>query len=205
MWALALRKKEAIMLRPHLCVVTFGATGLPPEKKKAASYLRVEPGSKGGRERFVPLDTPERVAAIEHAQSVVTTRDGHMGHPLGTLKQNMNRFENVMKKFGITKNGLGVTSHGLRHEALLKQYETIAGEAAPIRGGPRPPKAIERLARQECADLAGHAKKRAAASYLGSVRRRTPQHNGGATTEPHDDAAASAAGAVDEEIPTTPA
>lgn len=165
MWALGLRKKEAIMLRPHLCVVPFGATGLPLHKKKADYYVRVEPGSKGGRERFVPLDSPERIAAIEHAKTVVATRDGHMGDPLGSLKQNMERFDNIMRKFSITKKKSGVTSHGLRHEALIDQYEKLTGEAAPVRGGVRPPRATEKLARQECAELAGHAKKRAAASY----------------------------------------
>ena len=183
MWALGLRKKEAIMLRPHLCVVPFGATGLPLHKKKADYYLRVEPGSKGGRERFVPLDTSERIAAIEHAKSVVATRDGHMGDPSGSLKQNMDHFGQVMKKFGITKAKLGVTSHGLRHEALINQYEKLSGEAAPVRGGARPPKAIEKVARQECAELAGHAKNRAATAYLGSVRRRRLQEDAGSSIE----------------------
>ena len=78
----------------------------------------------------------------------------------------MDHFGNVLKKFGITKAKLGVTSHGFRHEALINQYEKLTGEPAPIRGGARPPREIEKLARQECVELAGHAKKRAAAAYL---------------------------------------
>ncbi|MCA1481661.1 integrase domain-containing protein, partial [Bradyrhizobium sp. NBAIM08] len=94
MEANAMRKKEALMSRPHRDVVFFEATGLPPDHKKADLYLRIESGAKGGRERFVPLDTPKRLAAIEHARQVVSTRDGRVGSPFGNLKQAMDRFDN---------------------------------------------------------------------------------------------------------------
>ena len=177
MWAFGLRKKEAIMLRPHVCVWVSEATGLLSDKK-ADYYLHVKPGSKGGRERFIPITTAERLAAIEYAKSVVSSSDGHMGDPARTLKQNMTRFDNVMKKFGVTKKELGVTSHGLRHEALIAQYEKLAGNGPPVRGGARPAREIDQIARQECAELAGHARKRAAVSYLGSsgvMRTRAPE------------------------------
>jgi integrase len=167
MWAYALRKKEAIMLRPHLSVWLFETTGLSLEKKKADCYLRVKPGSKGGRERFIPIDTPERVAAIDYAKSVVSSSDGHMGDPARTLKQNMVRFDNVMKKFGITKGKLGVTSHGLRHGALIDRYHKLTGEAPPVRGGVKLPNEIDTPARLEVAELAGHARPAISASYVG--------------------------------------
>lgn len=176
MYAFGLRKKEAIMLRPHVSLWTFEATGLLSDKK-ADYYLRVKPGSKGGRERFIALDTPERLASIDYAKSVVSSSDGHLGDPARTLKQNMVRFDNVMKKFGVTKKRLGVTSHGLRHEALIAQYEKVAGQAPPVRSGTRPPREIDTIARQECAALAGHARPRAAASYLGGVRKRRSDAN----------------------------
>lgn len=162
---LRLRKKEAIMFRPHECVVPFEATGLPLHKKKADVYARIKPGSKGGRERFVALDTAEKLAAIEHAKSVVLSRDGHMGDPSRSLKQNMTRFDNVMKKFGVTQKKSGVTSHGLRHEGLINDYEKLTGEAPPVRGGAPLPREIDRPARQEVAEVAGHSRTRAASSY----------------------------------------
>lgn len=166
MWAFGLRKKEAIMLRPRVCVWAFEATGLLSDKK-ADYYLHVKPGSKGGRERFIPIDTAERVAAIECAKSVVSSSDGHMGDLARTLKQNMVRFDNVMKKFGITKAKLGVTSHGLRHGALIDRYQKLTGEAPRVRGGAKLPKEIDTPARLEVADLAGHARPAVSRSYLG--------------------------------------
>ena len=88
----------------------------------------------------------------------------------------MRRFDYVMKKFGITKKQLGVTAHGLRHEVLIDQFERLTGQAAPVRGGIKLPTEIDKPARQEVAELAGHARKRASSAYLGQsvvMRRKT--------------------------------
>lgn len=175
MRTLGIRRKEAIMFRPHQCVVPFEVTGLSPQKRKADTYARIKNGSKGGRERFIALDTPQRLAAIEHARQVAATQDAHIGNPAHELKQAMRRFDYVMEKFGITKKQLGVTAHGLRHEVLINQFEALADAAAPVRGGTKPPAAIDRLARQEVAELAGHARKRASTAYLGGVQMRQPR------------------------------
>lgn len=169
MRALGIRRKEAIMFRPHQCVVPFEATGFPPERRKAEWYVRIRAGSKGGRQRFIALDTPQRLAAIDHARHIAATRDGHIGNPALDLKQAMRRFDYVMEKFGITKKQLGVTAHGLRHEVLINQFEALTGVAAPVRGGKKPADAIDRIARQAVAELAGHGRKRASTAYLGGV------------------------------------
>ena len=165
--AMGLRRKEAIMFRPHVCVVPFEATGLPLHKKKAELYARIKAGSKGGRERFVALDNPQRIAAIAHAQALVAAPDGHMGHPSHTLEQALRRFNYVLEKFGVTRKALGVTAHGLRHEVLIAQFEALTGQAAPVRGGGKLPTTISGPARQEVAELAGHARKRASNAYCG--------------------------------------
>jgi integrase len=169
--AFGLRKKEAIMFRPCVRVVSFEETRLPPELRKAERYISIMAGSKGGRLRYVPLDSPERIAAIEHAQSIVTSRDSHMGQPGLNLKQAMRRFDYVMWRFGITGGTLGVTAHGLRHEALIDHYEAITGDAAPVRGGKGLPKELANTARKEVAILAGHNRKRASGAYLGALRK----------------------------------
>lgn len=89
---MALRRTEAIMFCPNVRVVSFEATELPLHKRKADRYVRVKGGSKGGRERFVTLDTAERTSAIERAHAVVATTDGHMGHPSHKLEQAPRRF-----------------------------------------------------------------------------------------------------------------
>jgi hypothetical protein len=168
MGTLALRKKEALMFRPHREVMPFEVTRLPAHKKKADLYARIERGAKGGRERFLPLDTPECLAAIEHAKKVVLTPEGHVGGPSRNLKQAMRRFDYVMWKFGITQTRSGVTSHGLRHGALIEQFESLTGAAPPVRGGAKLPGQIDTPARRQVAELAGHARKQASAAYLGS-------------------------------------
>ena len=165
---MGVRRKEAIMFRPHQCVVAFEATGLVLHKRKADRYARIKGGSKGGRERFVPLDTAERIAAVEHAQTVVPDPDGHMGHPAHSLKQALRRFNYVLERFGVTRKELGVTAHGLRHEVFIDQYKSLTGVNPPVRNGARLPRQADRPARQEIAELAGHSRKRAANAYLGS-------------------------------------
>jgi integrase len=166
--AFGLRKKEAIMFRPFQRVVLFETTGLPHEKRKADRYVSILAGSKGGRQRYIPLDTPERIAAVEHAQNVVAGKDSHMGQVGYSLKQAMRRFDYVMEKFGITGKSLGVTAHGLRHEALIGQFEAMTGATAPVRGGRRLPKTVGNPARKEVAILAGHSRTRASNAYIGS-------------------------------------
>ena len=91
-----------------------------------------------------------------------------MGHPSHNLEQAMARFGYVMRKFGLTKKKSGVTSHGLRHEGLIDEYEKLTGHAAPVRGGAKLSKTIDTPARQEVAELAGHTRRRASSAYLGS-------------------------------------
>lgn len=170
--AFGLRRKEAIMFRPHASVVSFEATGLPQEKKLADQYVRIKAGSKGGRERFVALDSVACLAAIAHAQVLVTAHNGHMGHPSHSLARALRRFDYVIVKFGVTRNVLGVTAHGLRHEALIARFEVLTGQAAPVRGGDKISPDIDKPARQEVAEMAGHARLRVSNAYLGSTPKR---------------------------------
>lgn len=169
---MGLRRKEAIMFRPHICTVPFEATGLPVAKRKADSYARIKSGTKGGRERFVPLDSIERLDAIRYAQTIVTSADGPMGHPSLKLEQALRRFNYVLERFGVTQKALGVTAHGLRHEVLIDKFETLTGQPAPVRGGPMLPREVGDPARQEVAELAGHGRRRASDAYIGSMPKR---------------------------------
>ncbi|HQU79865.1 MAG TPA: integrase domain-containing protein [Azonexus sp.] len=170
--AFGLRRKESVMLRPHLCVVPFEATGLPPAERQAEHYVRIKEGAKGGRLRFVPLDNAQRIAALALAQAVVQGEDGHMGNPRHGLKHNLRRFDYVMAKFGITAEGLGATAHGLRHEAMIDHYTEKAGMVPPVRGGSDVPPEVDAAARLSAAHLAGHNRVRASGAYLGGLLAR---------------------------------
>ena len=170
--AFGLRRKEAVMLRPHRCVVPFEATGIKLREVEADCYLRIKEGAKGGRLRLVPIDTPERVAALAYARTVAEGQDAHLGDPERGLLENLRRFDYVVKKFGIPKKALGVTIHGLRHEVLIGHYEEMSGSAPPVRGGAPVSREIDRAARLSTAQLAGHNRIQASGAYLGSSVRR---------------------------------
>jgi len=172
---MGLRRKESVLFRPFESVMPFEATKLALEKKEASWYVRIK--GKGGRVRFIPLDNPARLAAVEFAQDVVRSRDSHMGNPANELKQNLRRFDYVMEKFGITFLELGVTPHGLRHEVLIQFFGGQSGELPPVRGGGPMPPGLDRAARQAVAELAGHSRVRSAGAYLGA----SPVHRRAAT------------------------
>jgi len=163
--ALGLRRKESVQFRPYDSVVPFEVTGL--EREANATDLHVRIKGKGGRVRFIPLDSPARLAAVEFARTVVNGQDAHLGDPAKDLKQNLRRFDYVLEKFGITFGALGVTGHGLRHEALIQHFQSLTGQAPPVRGGPVLPVEVDQFARRAVSELAGHARIRAAGAYLG--------------------------------------
>jgi site-specific recombinase XerC len=160
-----LRRKESVLFRPYQSVVSFADTGMPPEEQTADQYARIH--GKGGRVRFVPIDSPARRTAITFAQEVASSRDAHLGDPAHDLKRNLRRFDNVLRKFGIAAAQLGITAHGLRHEALINHYESLTGRPPPVRGGNTPQPEIDLAARQAVARLAGHSRSRSASAYLG--------------------------------------
>ena len=156
--AFGLRRKESVMIRPHRCVVPFDATGLSPEEWRADHYLRIKEGSKGGRLRFVALDSAAGLAALDYARAVADGEDAHLGDPRHDLKRNLRRFDYVMEKFGITSGERGITAHGLRHEALIRRFgDETGGEAPPVRGGGPLPPGLDHAARQAVAEMGPQA------------------------------------------------
>jgi site-specific recombinase XerC len=186
--AMGLRRKESILFRPYEHVAAFADTGLPPEERQADRYVLAK--GKGGRVRWIPLDTPDRLAALELAQSVVGSRDAHMGDPSRDLKRNLRRFDYVLAKFGITLRERGTTGHGLRHERLNDVYEDITGVPSPVRGGGPVPAELDRAARLAVSRLAGHARVRASGAYLGQsgvVHSRASKSGDPSTRKEPDD------------------
>lgn len=170
MHALALRRKESVTFRPFEDVMPFAATGLPERRNSADLYARVK--GKGGRVRWLPLQTQSQLAAIARAQGLAGSQDAHMGDPAHSLKSNLRRLDYAMSKFGLTRSGLGVTMHGLRHGRLQALYKEISGVPAPVCSGASTAPASDRTARLAVSEAAGHARVRAASAYLGASPRR---------------------------------
>ena len=174
--AFGLRRKESVMLRPNACVVPFESTGLAEEERQCDWYVWIRQGAKSGRQRWVPLNTPQREAAIARAQAVAIEPDAHLGDPARDLKRNLRHFDYVVEKFGITTSKLGITAHGLRHEALIDEFVSQTGQKPPVRGGAELPADVEQAARLAVSRLAGHERKRASSAYLGAVMNRRVPH-----------------------------
>jgi integrase len=184
--AFGLRVKEAVMLQPRLA--ERSATGAPVIAGSTGEWLEVARGTKGGRPRLVPIDSPAKRAALDAAKALLAADAQPLADPARTLKQNLDRLHNVLKKFGVTRRALGVTAHGLRHGYAAERYEALAGVPAPVRAGPAPTAAADRLARLQVAEELGHGRRQITNAYLGSTRR-----SGGAPP-PADDASESGPG-----------
>jgi len=150
--AFGLRKKEALCLRPRLA--------------DQGSYLAVSVGTKGGRDRSVPITEPVQREILDLLKASVGSLDAHLGRPGHSLKQATNRFEYAMRLFGMTKSAMGVTAHGLRHQVCAEVYERITGHPAPVRGGAAPAE-LDKLARQTVATIMGHDRPPISNAYLG--------------------------------------
>lgn len=160
MKAFGLRRKEAVMFRPLKADLGLG--------------IRVRDGTKGGRERLIPIETPEQREILDFAKSKVKKVNEHIGHPDLNLEQAIRRFNYVLERFGVTKNGLGITSHGLRHQHLNDLYERITGAPAPVRSGSLTAdidQLTHDIARARVSQEAGHNRLGITSAYIGARTR----------------------------------
>lgn len=162
--AFGLRREEAVQFKPH--------------KVDEGDVLRIRDGTKGGRERMVPVENDYQRQVLQEAKGSVSKWDSHIGAPGKTLKQNLDRFSYVMKKLGLTKKGLGATAHGLRHQRLNDIFEEIAGVPSPVRqmtaggegGVTKGDPYLWKRAQQKVSHVAGHARLSISTAYTGSPR-----------------------------------
>lgn len=157
--AFGLRVQESFLLRPEDAV---------RDNKSFHKYFSVTKGTKGGRARDVPIGA--RFAVLEEAARLANGDSGTTIPKLFSLPQWQTRYYKIMEKHGVTKEGLGVTSHGLRHQYLQHLYEEHAGSPAPIKGtDARPDREAHLVAIQRVVEAAGHARLNISAAYLGTV------------------------------------
>lgn len=84
-----------------------------------------------------------------------------------SLKKWYRHFYHVLQKEGITRSGLGVTVHGLRHAYLQRMYEQVTGVPAPIKlADHRPDPELHQRAMQQLVEAAGHGLAAKATAYI---------------------------------------
>ena len=179
MHCFSLRFKECVMFRPHLDLLTGEQAaklagrasqivmGTGDSRSPLPPHLLVHRGTKGGRPRLFPIDTPERMAAIEQARQLVRTEGASISDPALSLVQAMRRLRYCMERFGITRAGLGVVPHGLRHQGAADDYQAMTGEAPPVAGGQPVDQETDAEARQRIAKRLGHNRTAIVNAYLG--------------------------------------
>ncbi len=163
---LQLRLQHAFGLRPREVVM------LKPVAADQGKNLFVTDGTKGGRARMVPIDTPIKRDLLDQAKAIAqrNARGVLSAKPSMPLRQAINRYYYLARKVGIEKKGLGVTLHGLRHEFAGSLYKQITGVEAPVNGGHLEDQDQARRALQITSEQLGHSRKHAGAAYLGSQR-----------------------------------
>lgn len=131
---------------------------------KNLDTLRVVDGTKGGRKREVPVRF--QLAVLEKAARLIDPVSGSTTPASYSMKRWRNHYNAVLRKHGVYKKGLGVTSHGLRHGWAHQVYEEEAGAPAPIKGGAAPDLEAHRQAIQAVVLAAGHSKPSKSGAYL---------------------------------------
>lgn len=155
-----LRAREAMQLRPHLA--------------DKGTYLAVNLGTKGGRDRVVPIDSDAKREALAAAKALIS--DDPRGRLASTspadrsLVQWKNHYYYVLNETGISRAD-GITSHGLRHGYANDRYNDLVGNESPVRGGDTPAlgadRQADRAARLEIAEELGHSRESITTHYLG--------------------------------------
>lgn len=150
--AFGLRMKEAALLKPHMA--------------DKGSYLAVNWGTKGGRDRIVPIQNDYQRDTLTRAKSLLAQPNSSMVPQHYNFKQWKNHYYYICHQVGISRKD-GITSHGLRHERLNEIYQEITGNLSPVKGGTTADEATHTIARQEIAEVAGHCRGVIAGAYIG--------------------------------------
>ena len=153
-----LRRREAIMLKPI--------------KDARDEGLYVVSGTKGGRARMVPVETDEQKSMLQELQVFAAGNQGKLIGPGLRVDQAIERYNYMLKCFGLTKAFLGVTGHGLRHQYAIDSLAR-KGFVAPVRksventpGDGDDETGLER-ARLQVSEELGHSRLNITSAYYG--------------------------------------
>lgn len=151
--AFGLRREEAIKFRPTYADRT--------------NHIAIKGSwAKGGRERTVPITTPEQRIVLDEAHRLAGSESLIPSHK--SYIEQRHTYDGQCKAAGLSN------MHGLRHRYAQMRYEVLTGWKAPNAGGPSvkalsPAQRLEdSLARQIISHELGHTRVQITATYLGS-------------------------------------
>jgi integrase len=155
--AFGLRMKEAALLKPHMA-----------DKR---NYLTVNWGTKGGRDRVVPVQNDYQRDVLVRAKLLLTNSNESMTPKNFNFKQWKNHYYYICRQVGISRKD-GITSHGLRHERLNEIYYELTGQLSPVKNNDTHSihTSDDRIARQEIVEVAGHTRSSISKAYIGEKK-----------------------------------
>lgn len=146
-----------------------------PKESIRGDELYVFRGTKGGRVRWVPIETQQQREVLARALEIASgNKAGLMLHKKRiNLKQAHSHFQYIMRKNDLTRKGKGMTAHGLRHQFANDQYEFKTKTASPVRGGGQVESELLVSAQKEISEVLGHSRASITAAYTGNYRNMT--------------------------------
>lgn len=151
---LGLRSKEASMLDARAALAEAQQRGA----------VTITEGSKGGREREVPITSPAQVQVLERAAQAQGNARAVM--PPGENWQSW-REGQLRDARELVQAATGGGLHDLRAGYACERYQTLTGHAAPCAGGGISDRDMDAAARLAVAEELGHGRAEVAAEYLG--------------------------------------
>jgi len=122
--------------------------------------------AKGGRDRKVPITTPEQRTVLDEAHRLVGL--GSLIPANKTYIQQRHVYDGQCKAAGLSN------MHGLRHRYAQMRYEVLMGWKAPAAGGPskaqlsNSQRMSDQHARQQISHELGHERLKVTSIYLGT-------------------------------------
>jgi len=161
--AFGLRRKEALRIRPH--------------QADKGDFVEISgPIGKSGRYRAIRYEreTPRVEAWQRHCMKMaknVCRKGEYLGWPGRTYEQNTRRYNNLMRKIGITKGMLGITGHGARATFAERSLLLRGILPATLGGTQAQGKAQIQAASLQVQHLMGHGDLHAARAYYGEISK----------------------------------
>lgn len=151
---LGLRSKEASFLDAKSAYAEAKETG----------KVTISEGTKGGREREMPITSENQLQALQKASEA--QGEGRNMIPEGESWKNW-REGGLRGIREIIQEKTGGGLHDLRSAYACQRYEELTGSAAPVAGGQIENRAIDHEARETISQELGHSRIDVVSSYIG--------------------------------------
>ena len=153
---------------------------LQPREDWRCDKLIIRRGPKGGLERLVPVVSSKQRALLKRAREIADAQGGSMMPKEYSEIRWRSHYYNVMRRNGVTRAVLGVTSHGLRHDYSEDNLGADASTATlpdPLRIRSDVELVRDRKARAAVAKCLGHSRWNITRHYLDPRATRGGVHH----------------------------